>query len=174
METAVAFVFVLFLSFVLQNLIAPTVWGRLGIMPRTVPGLAGIVFSPILHGSWAHLMANSVPLFVLLMLLFGDRRYEPTVAVTMIWAASGFGTWLIGRGGTVHIGASSLVFGLVSYLITAGFLMRSWRSALIAGVVFFLFGGIFYGVLPRAGPISWEGHLCGAIAGVWAARRIHV
>jgi membrane associated rhomboid family serine protease len=71
------------------------------------------------------------------------------------------------------VGASSLIFGLVAYLIVAGFLMGSWRAVFVAAAVLFFFGGIFYGVLPQAGPISWEGHLSGAIAGVWAGRRNH-
>ena len=62
---------------------------------------------------------------------------------------------------------------MVTYLIVAGFLMKSWRSAVVALLVFIGFGGIFYGVLPQAGPISWEGHLSGALAGIWAAKRNH-
>ena len=144
-----------------------------GIAPRTVPGLAGIVFSPLLHASPAHLLTNALPLFVLLVLLFWDRHYYPVLTLSSIWFFSGLGTWLIGRGNTVHIGASSIIFGLVTYLIVAGFLMKSWRSAIVALLVLICFGGIFYGVLPQAGPISWEGHLSGALAGIWAAKRNH-
>src|ERR1044071_5737045 len=150
----------------------------LGIVPRTVPGLVGIAFSPLLHASPAHLLANALPLFVLLVLLFWDRHYYPGVTLASIWFFSGLGTWLIGRSSDdgrpiVHIGASSIIFGLVTYLIVAGFLMKSWRSAMVALVVLIGFGGIFYGALPHAGPISWEGHLSGALAGVWAAKRNH-
>jgi len=149
-----------------------------GIVPRTAPGLAGIAFSPLLHASPAHLLANALPLFVLLVLLFWDRHYYPVLTLTSIWVFSGLGTWLIGRGSDggrpiVHIGASSIIFGLVAYLIVAGFVMKSWRSALVALVVFICFGGILYGLLPQAGPISWEGHLSGALAGIWAAKRNH-
>lgn len=149
-----------------------------GIVPRTVPGLAGILFSPLLHASPAHLLANALPLFVLLVLLFWDRHYYPVLTLSSIWFFSGLGTWLIGRGSdgdrpVVHIGASSIIFGLVTYLIVAGFMMKSWRSALVALAVFICFGGILYGLLPRAGPVSWEGHLSGALAGIWAAKRNH-
>src|SRR5207249_5989164 len=149
-----------------------------GIVPRTIPGLAGIAFSPLLHASTAHLLANALPLFVLLVLLFWDRHYYPSLTLASIWFFSGLGTWLIGRGSDggrpiVHIGASSIIFGLVTYLIVAGFLMKSWRSAIVALFVLIGFGGIFYGVMPHAGPISWEGHLSGAFAGVWAAKRNH-
>src|SRR6266567_2262117 len=149
-----------------------------GIVPRTIPGLAGIAFSPLLHASPAHLLANALPLFVLLVLLFWDRHYYPSLTLASIWFFSGLGTWLIGRGSDggrpiVHIGASSIIFGLVTYLIVAGFLMKSWRSAIVALLVLICFGGIFYGVMPHAGPISWEGHLSGALAGVWSAKRNH-
>src|SRR5437870_8991019 len=149
-----------------------------GIVPRTVSGLGGIAFSPLLHASPAHLLANALPLFVLLILLFWDRHYYPVLTLASIWFFSGLGTWLIGReadGGRpiVHIGASSIIFGLVTYLIVAGFLMKSWRSAIVALLVLICFGGIFYGLLPHAGPISWEGHLSGALAGIWAAKRNH-
>src|SRR5919108_250586 len=127
---------------------------RFGIEPRTVPGLVGIAFSPLLHASPAHLLANALPLFVLLVLLFWDRHYHPAVTLCSIWFFSGLGTWLIGRGSDgrhpiVHIGASSIIFGLVAYLIVAGFMMNSWRSAIVAILVFLAFGGIFYGVLPQ-------------------------
>src|SRR6266850_5689116 len=70
----------------------------LGIVPRTVPGLVGIAFSPLLHASPAHLLANALPLFILLILLFWDRHYYPVVTLGSIWFFSGLGTWLIGRG----------------------------------------------------------------------------
>ena len=145
----------------------------LGIVPRTVPGLIGIAFSPLLHASSGHLLANSFPLFVLLILLFWDRRYHPAQTLGVIWIASGFGTWLIGRGQAVHIGASSIIYGLVVYLIAAAFWMKRWRPAFVAIFVFAIYGGIFYGLLPQRGHVSWEGHLAGAVAGWWAAKRNH-
>jgi membrane associated rhomboid family serine protease len=142
-----------------------------GIVPRTVRGLSGVVCGPLLHANGAHLMANATPLFVLLTLLFWDRHYHPVRTLALIWVASGLGTWLIGRGGAVHLGASSLVYGLVAYLVVAGLLGRSWRSAVVALLVLAAYGGIIYGLLPQRGPISWEGHLSGAVAGCWAARQ---
>ncbi len=174
----VSFLFIVeFADLVLQRSMHTTLAG-FGIVPRTVSGLVGIAFSPLLHASPAHLLANALPLFVLLILLFWDRHYYPAVTLASIWFFSGLGTWLIGRGSddgrpVVHIGASSIIFGLVAYLIVAGFLMKSWRSASVALFVLIGFGGIFYGVMPHVGPISWEGHLSGALAGVWAARRNH-
>ncbi len=143
---------------------------QLGIRPRTAAGLWGVLFSPLLHGNVQHLVANAVPLLVLLVLLWSNPAYHPARTLALIWAASGLGTWLIGRGDAVHIGASGIVFGLVAFLIVAGFQMKRWMPAVVALFVFLFYGGIFYGVLPQAGPISWEGHLCGAIMGAWTAR----
>jgi membrane associated rhomboid family serine protease len=147
---------------------------RFGILPRTQVGLPGILFSPLLHANLGHLVANAVPLFVLLVLLLGNREYHPYRTLALIWVGSGLGTWLIGRGQAIHIGASGIIFGLAAFLIVAGFRVRSWRSAAAAIVVFVFYGGIFYGVLPRAGPVSWEGHLCGALAGVVVAASLRV
>ncbi len=146
---------------------------RFGIVPRTGAGLVGIFFSPCVHANTAHVMANAVPLFVLLILLLVDRHYYPYRALIFIWLGTGIGTWLIGRGGSVHIGASGIVFGLVAYLIVSGILMRSWRSAFVAILVFVLFGSIFYGARPHPGPISWESHLSGIIAGILTAKCNH-
>jgi membrane associated rhomboid family serine protease len=144
-----------------------------GVVPRTLWGLNGILFAPLLHGSWAHLFANSLPLWILTLLLFADPRYKPWSTLCVIWFAAGFGTWLIGRGGAIHLGASGIIFGEVAYLLFCGFLMRSWRAAFVALAVFVFFGGIFYGVLPQQNGVSWEGHLCGALGGFWAAWRTH-
>jgi membrane associated rhomboid family serine protease len=143
------------------------------IVPRTAHGLLGIGFAPLLHAYWGHVLANALPLFVLLILLLADRRYYPYRTLFIIWVASGAGTWLIGRGQSAHLGASGVIFGLAAYLIAAGVWMKNWRAALVAIIVLLLFGSMFYGVLPQTGRISWEGHLCGALAGVWAARQNH-
>lgn len=144
-----------------------------GIRPHDPAGLVGVAFSPLLHGDWYHLAANAVPLLILLTLLFWDKRYRPVPVLTLIWLVSGLGTWILGRPGTLHIGASSLIYGLVAYLLLSGILMRSWRAFFSALMVGLLFSGIWYGVLPQEGPISWEGHLSGALAGLLAARWTH-
>lgn len=154
------------------TLLAPSL-KSLGILPRTAQGLVGILFAPLLHANGTHLMANALPLFVLLILLFWDRHYRPAQTLAIIWLASGLGTWLIGRSGAVHLGASSIVYGLAAYLIAAGFWMRSWRAVTVAAAVLVVYGGIVVGIVPQRGPVSWEGHLCGALAGVWAARFNH-
>jgi membrane associated rhomboid family serine protease len=144
-----------------------------GIVPRTLVGLRGICFSPLLHANFAHLLTNAVPLFVLLMVLFSHARYRPGLTLAMIWIGSGVGTWLIGRGNAIHIGASSIIYGLVAYLIVAGIFMKSWVAAAVAIAVGFVYGGVLYGIFAQPAHVSWEGHLSGALAGVWAAWKNH-
>ncbi|MBC8002117.1 MAG: rhomboid family intramembrane serine protease [Opitutaceae bacterium] len=168
-ETAAAFVFALVLVKATEIGLGISLAG-FGIRPRQTDGLAGIVFSPLLHASIAHLTSNALPLLVLMTLLFWDRRYRPVSTLVTIWLASGVGTWLIGRGDSIHIGASSLIYGLVAFLIASGLKLKSLRAVLVAVVVFLAYGGAVYGILPENKQISWEGHLCGAIAGILTAR----
>ena len=146
---------------------------QFGIVPRTTEGLLGVVLSPFLHASIRHLSANASSLLVLLTLLFWDRRYRPVETLTLIWLLSGLGTWLIGRADTVHVGASAIVYGLVIYLVTAAYWLRSWRCFFVGLVVLLVYGPILYGVFPRNGPVSWEAHLSGACVGLLVAKWQH-
>lgn len=146
---------------------------QFGIFPRSLRGLPGILLSPFLHGDAVHLWSNAVPLFVLLTLLFWNPGYRPAQTLALIWIGSGAGTWLIGGDDELHVGASGLVYGVVAYLVVAGFLMKSWRSAVVAIVILVLYGGIVRGVLPILEGMSWEAHLCGAISGFWAGKKAH-
>lgn len=149
-------------------------WTWAGILPRTTSGLLGVLFAPVLHGSWQHLMVNTGPLLVLLALLFMNPRYRPWSSLALLWIGSGLGTWLIGRGGTMHIGASGLIYALVAFLVVAGWRVRHWFAMLVAVGVVVFYGGLFLGAIPwlvEKG-VSWEGHLMGAVAGVLVAARL--
>ena len=143
-----------------------------GILPRKVDGLMGIFWSPLLHADFAHLIANSGPLVLLLIMLFSHRQYRPKSSLAFIWLVSGLGTWLIGRP-AIHIGASSIVYGLAAFLMTASFWMRSWRAFFLSILALLMFGGLFYGLFHIQKGVSWEGHLSGALAGVWVAWLMH-
>ena len=136
-----------------------------GITPRTVRGLVGIPAAPFLHANWAHIVSNTIPLTVLLLLLAGSRANTWTV-VTLIVLLGGGLLWLLGRPAT-HIGASSLIYGLIAYLLVSGIREGRFIPFVIAIAVGFLYGGtLLAGVVPRLhSHISWEGHLFGAIAG---------
>jgi membrane associated rhomboid family serine protease len=148
-----------------------------GIRPLETDGLWGIIFAPVLHANWQHLMANTIPLLVLgfLMTLAGLSRFVWATAI--VWILGGFGTWLIGNWGsscgpTDHIGASGLIFGWLTFLVVFGLFVRRVWDIIIGLVVLFLYGGVLLGAMPvlgQCGGVSWQGHLSGAVAGVVAA-----
>ncbi len=143
--------------------------GQFGVVPRTFGGLVGIPFMPFLHEGLFHLISNTIPLIVLLVLLAGSRARSWEIVATII-GLSGALLWLVGRSTThghpaIHVGASGLVFGLATFLIVSGFLEKRIIPLIIAVVVALMYGSsLLFGMLPRDG-ISWDGHICGAIAG---------
>ena len=145
---------------------------RFGIRPRRLDGLDGIVLSPFLHTGFGHLIANTLPFLILggAIALGSTRRFVQ--ATLIIGLIGGVGTWLTGPANSVHIGASGLVFGYVTYLLSRGVFARKASYILGGVIVLFVYGGVLWGVLPRPG-ISWQGHLFGAIGGVAAAWLIH-
>ncbi len=141
-----------------------------GIRPRTVPGLAGILFAPFLHGGISHLVANSVSLLVLGTVFLTTERKLSLYILAHFVLIGGFGTWLIGRSRFVHIGASGVIYAIIGYLIFNGIFQRNIRTIIISILVFFFYGGAIWGVLPSGGFVSWESHLCGFIAGAITSR----
>ena len=140
-----------------------------GIRPRSELGLIGIPLSPILHGSYNHVLSNTIP-FLVLGGLVALRGSQKLVGVSLfIIGAGGGAVWLLGRS-AIHVGASGLVFGYFGYLVAAGWYDRKLGSILAAIAVIFLYGGLVFGVLPTQSFVSWEAHLFGLIAGVMAAR----
>ncbi|MET0146847.1 MAG: rhomboid family intramembrane serine protease [Ilumatobacteraceae bacterium] len=143
-----------------------------GIRPRTLRGSFGIPVAAFLHAGLGHLIANSVAFLVLgTFIAIGNlTRY---LQVTLIVAVtSGLGTWLFGAPGTIHLGASGLVFGYLTYLLARGFFAGRITWILGGVVVALLYGWILWGLLPRPG-VSWTGHAFGAVGGVLAAWWIH-
>jgi membrane associated rhomboid family serine protease len=152
----------------LADFIIPGRLNSWGIVPRTCGGLVGIVSSNFLHANLSHIVSNTVPLFVLsLLLTIFYRRLFAQVIVTII-IISGPLLWLLGRSGN-HVGASMLIYGLAAFLISYGLLKKAFVPALVALFVGLVYGwGLLGGFIP-SGCISWEGHLFGAVGGVAAA-----
>jgi membrane associated rhomboid family serine protease len=143
---------------------------RYGIEPREVDGLDGIVFSPFLHGSWGHLIGNTVPFVVLggLIALSGIGRVAAVTATVAV--VGGLGVWVFAQSHSVHIGASGLVFGYAGYLVARGVFTRSVLHLAVGAVVAVVWGTtLVSGLIPHDG-ISWQGHLFGGLGGVLAAR----
>ncbi|ANZ25700.1 rhomboid family intramembrane serine protease [Rhodococcus sp. WB1] len=148
---------------------APADLDSAGIEPRTADGLWGVAFAPVLHADWAHLSANTIPLLVLGFLVLVSGIGRGLAATAIIWVVGGLGTWLTAGSGFVHIGASILVFGWLTYLITRGIFTRQSSQIVIGVIVLFVYGSILWGVLPSDPRVSWQGHLFGAVGGVLAA-----
>lgn len=142
----------------------------LGVIPRTLIGLRGILFAPFLHGSLPHLLANMIPFAIMgwFVMLRDSRHFIPVTLYAMI--GSGMTAWLLGAPGSVHVGASGVIFGYLGFLMLSGWYARSIASILLSLLVTFLWGGLVFGVMPGQVGISWQAHLGGFIAGVVAAR----
>jgi membrane associated rhomboid family serine protease len=140
-----------------------------GIYPRNLGHLWGIVTAPFLHVSFQHLIANTVP-FVFMGLIIALRGAARLALVTgIVIVIGGLGTWLIAPGGSVTVGASGVVFGYATYLLTRGLFDRSALELLIGAVVGVVWGGALLASLVPQGHVSWQGHAAGAVGGVVAA-----
>ena len=140
-----------------------------GIVPRDLMGLRGVILSPWLHGSWQHLIANTVTflgLGVITILVDGRRFIRTTIYLVLL---SGMGTWIIARGG-VHIGASGLIYGYFGYILGRAIWEGRVLWIVFGVVVAAIYGGMIQGVFPGEAGISWEGHLAGLLGGVWLGK----
>ena len=179
------FVAVIWVVYLVNSLLFDGSLNRYGLSPMALPyrwlsefepslpylagSLRGILLSPLLHGSFSHLMSNTFPL-LLLGGFVAIRGAKTLIGVSLlVIVLGGLLVWIVGRP-AVHIGASGLVFGYFGFLVAQGWYERSIVSIVVAVGVLLLYGGIIFGVLPQSGFISWEGHLFGLIAGVLAAR----
>lgn len=142
-----------------------------GIRPRHLDGLDGILWAPLLHHGWQHLAANTVPVLVLGFFALAGGVGQFVAVTATIWLVGGLGTWLTGSDG-VHLGASTLIFGWLVFLLVRGFFARSVAQILLAVALFAVWGGVLWGVLPGAAGLSWQGHLFGALGGLIAAQLV--
>ena len=172
-----AILLVIWLVFILEQ-ITGSQWFVYGIAPRKTYALRGILTTPFLHGSWAHLLSNTPPFLVLMaMILFFYPRVAFSALLT-IYLGTGVTMWLFADPESMlsafgrtnyHIGASGVVYGMASFLAFTGFFRRNVRAIAISLVIVFYYGGMIWGVLPTQEGVSWEGHLLGALVGIFAA-----
>ncbi len=152
-------------------LVALLNWGldleleRFGVRPRQLAGLPGILFAPLLHGGFSHLFANSLPLLVLGTVMLHLYPNSALKVIPAVYLGTGIAVWLFARA-SVHLGASGLVYGLVTYIFVAGLIRRDKRAIAASLLVSFLYGTLAWGVFPIQPGVSWETHLAAALIGL--------
>lgn len=138
------------------------------VRPREIAGLLGILTAPLFHANFAHLAANTLPLAVLGTAMLYLYPVSSLRALPVIYLLPNVAVWLFARG-SAHLGASGLVYGLVSYIFFAGLLRRDRRAIAASLIVAFMYGGLTLGLFPNPPEISWETHLAAAIVGALLA-----
>jgi membrane associated rhomboid family serine protease len=140
-----------------------------GVIPRTLPGLIGIFLAPFLHSGLYHLISNTIPLMILCFLVayFYHKTVKDTILIITLLGGSLL--WAFGRQGN-HIGSSILIFGFAAFLISSGIFRKKAIPVILAILVGVIYGSsLLWGLIPQFGPVSWEGHLAGAVSGVFAS-----
>ena len=136
-----------------------------GVRPRTPAGLAGILFAPLVHAGFDHLIANTLSLAVAAIAMLHLYPRSSRVVLPALWLGPGIAVWLFARGGN-HVGASGLVYGLAAYVFAAGLIRRDRRAIAASLLVAFMYGASVWGVLPLRSGHSWETHLAAALIGL--------
>lgn len=144
--------------------------GFFGVVPRTLSGFPGIITGPFVHGDLMHLLANSIPLFVVLSFLGIFYPISSLRVIGWTFFLTGFWVWVAARDSS-HIGASGILYGIISFLVFSGFFRKDLRARLVTLGMVFLYGGMIWGIFPNEPGISFESHLFGAVAGLVLAFR---
>lgn len=143
-------------------------WGFMGVYPRELSGLKGIITSPFIHGDFSHLFNNTIPFFVLATMTLYFYKKVAIRSILMIYILTGISVWLIARP-TYHIGLSGVVFGLFGFVLGNGIFRRNIRSIVLALIVFLLYSGMLVGLFPTEEGVSWESHASGFVIGLFTA-----
>ena len=149
--------------------ILPVDFRFLGLLPKNIVGLRGIIFSPLLHKDLGHIASNTPPLFFMGIIVMFFYRRVAIQSFLMIYVLTGLSVWLFARTGYNHIGASGVIYGLVSFVFWSGVFRRNIKSIVLSLIVVFYYGSMVLGILPNDEGISWESHLLGALVGVFVA-----
>lgn len=140
----------------------------LGIYPRQTEGLKGIITGPLIHGDFLHLFSNTLSFIILAFMIFFFYRKVAIQSFALIYLFTGFAVWIFARE-SFHIGASGVVYGLVSFVFWSGIFRRNIKSIVLALIVTVLYSGYFLGIVPGEEGVSWESHLLGGIVGILVA-----
>lgn len=169
---------ILIYPFLLVSLLWVVYWGEFyspidlihfGIMPRTLSGLGGVFFSPLLHSTndIYHLINNTFPIFILTIALLYYYRKLAFRVFFLSWFLSGILTWIIAKNeGSYHIGISSIIYSLVFFLFVSGVLAKQKQLQAVSLLIVFIYGSLVWGIFPLEEKVSWQGHLGGSITGI--------
>ena len=141
----------------------------LGTLPKQIEGLRGIIFTPLLHKDFGHIISNTPPLFVLSAIIMFFYRRVAIPSFLMIYLLTGLAVWLFARTGYNHIGASGVIYGLVAFVFWSGIFRRNIKSIVLALIVVFYYGSMVLGIIPGDELVSWESHLMGGLVGIFVA-----
>lgn len=141
----------------------------LGVIPRDVVGLRGLIFSPLIHGNIEHLYSNTIPLLILSTALFYFYEKISWKVLVLGTLLTGLLTWILGRENSVHFGASGVVYLLTSFLFFKGIWSKNYRLTALSLIVVFVYGSLVWGMFPIDKTMSWEGHLSGFLSGIFFA-----
>ncbi len=153
------------LMFLINNLILRGSLNHFGITPRHLASLPAILWAPFLHGSFNHLLANTIPLLILGGILCARSQSEFVMVAATGTLLGGGLTWLFARNAS-HIGASGLIFCFFGYLASLAYFRRTFGTLLLSAICILFYGGMLRGIVPTSTPVSWEGHIAGLVAGV--------
>jgi membrane associated rhomboid family serine protease len=140
-------------------------FNKYGIYPQTFKGLRGVIFSPFIHSDTKHLFNNSIPLLAMLWSLYYFYSKIANKVLVIGLLVTGLLTWSFARP-SYHIGASGLVYMLVSFIFFSGIFRKFYRLIALSLAVVFLYGSMIWYIFPVEERISWEGHLSGFLVGL--------
>jgi membrane associated rhomboid family serine protease len=136
-----------------------------GTWPHHISGLKGIIFSPFIHGSFEHLISNTLPMMVLLTVLLSAYPRVALWVLVFVHLLSGILVWTFAPDTGVHIGISGIIYGIAAFLVASGIFRKDRTSTSIAILVALVYGSMVWGFIPQDG-VSWQSHLYGSISGV--------
>ena len=140
-------------------------FAHFGLLPLNLKGLRGILFAPFIHGSWEHLLNNTLPVFILSWGLFYFYRPVAYKVFVLIFLIHNFWLWFFGRD-AYHIGASGIIYGLGAFMFVSGIIRMNKHLLAISMLVAFVYGSMVWGIFPMEEQVSWEAHLSGMVAGI--------
>lgn len=138
--------------------------GVFALYPREIDGLFGVIAMVFSHSNLEHVLGNSLPLVLGLFLLYSFYEKSANLILFIGHVFTGLIVWIIARP-AYHIGASGVVYMLVSFILISAFISHNKQFRIAALALLSIQSGLIFGILPQDNQISWEGHLSGAIVG---------